>query len=644
MEAKTYALKVRGTAGNLTREANLSLTVKAAGSGGSGGGGSGLGGQVELPPPRSGQGFPGQPPTAGPPSGGAALMGQDRLARVVVTPGILQVRPGEERYLAVWAEDDAGNRYAGDPSYLDLVVYNPAGYEVGWAGPGRIRVKAPGAFREEALVVNVRRKDRSPGLRYLNGVALVGMVELRPEVLAVPEELVGLPVGYELDQATLEARLALFTLEEWLRATRLEVQGEERPALPALVREDPSRGVVFREGQWIAGLGEASPLRGRVREVVARRNGYVLLSVEASLPEEVYARYQEMVDLETVRRAGVDLLEPLPEEPRPHGVRPQAAEDEECTIETKIAAQGKVGREGEGQLSLPLNSVVKCKDGLSVENRMVPSVRVTNFLQPGMSIDLSIEYVSEFALSLKSSPLRSLSFNKSLGRLKTPLGVSGLSLLIEMHLAGLNTLVQGAGEDVEILTASFKVINTFTAGYSGDSGWRFSFDPHAESHLSSPLGRLDGSLDIGRIKAKLQSDIAGVTVGLQVLDVSWVKTIVDSLAKKRTKDKDLGPGDYAAAGLYVTAYPFSTQMSYTYVSRAAALSGPPRSEEDLAGFRMQMAAKVAAGVSGLLKKVVPERFSSYSHTFRPYLQQEASLIPGHNLRVSRRGSQVRVEG
>lgn len=610
VEARTYALKVRGMAGNLTREADLSLTVKAAG----GGGGGGSGGQVELPPPQSGQGFPGQPPTAGPPSGGAALMGQDRLARVVVTPGILQVRPGEERYLAVWAEDEAGNRYAGDPSYLDLVVYNPAGYEVGWAGPGRIRVKAPGAFREEALVVNVRRKGRSPGLRYLNGVALVGMVELKPEVLAVPEELVGLPVRYELDKATLEARLALFTPEELRRATRLEVQGEERPALPALVREDPSRGIVFREGQWIAGLGEASPLRGRVREVVARRGDYVLLSVELALPNEVYARYQEMVDLEAVRQAGVDLLEPLPEEPQPQGVRPQAngQESQECKSEVfKIDFPSSKRVEGGVQVSVPVKLSAECKWNLvklSLEERVVPALKMTNFLKPNMAIDLPIELTGEASLSLYI-PARNLGLpplKKALGHLSAPLGASGLSLLLELHLAGLNVLARAEAkngnfqttEDVEILAANLKSSITLTGGYSWDNGWRASITPNLEYGLSSPLGQLENSLEGSadhpeRIKAKLESDVAGITISLLVLDLSWAKpfiAFIERFAKETIKD--------AAAGLYVSFYPFSTQMSHTFVLREGALGGPPQSEEDRAGFRMQMAPKLVAGISG----------------------------------------------
>lgn len=49
-------------------------------------------------------------------------------------------------------------------------------------------------------------------------------------------------------------------------------------------------------GRWVAFKGEAAML-GRVHEVVARRDGYALLSLEVALPWEVLARYQEEVDL-----------------------------------------------------------------------------------------------------------------------------------------------------------------------------------------------------------------------------------------------------------------------------------------------------------------------------------------------------------
>ncbi|MCS7219618.1 MAG: hypothetical protein NZ846_11770, partial [Thermus sp.] len=172
----TYTLTVKGQAqGQPERTANLTLTVRAAGDGG-GGGGSGL----SLPPPQSGQGFPQPDLQVDPPAGGAEGFRQGRMVRLVVTPQNLILQPGEERLLAVWAEDDRGNRYAGDPGYLELKVYNPGGYEVAWAGPGAVRVRAPRGYVEGTLFVTL--SPRLSGVSQLNGVATATVAELRPGV------------------------------------------------------------------------------------------------------------------------------------------------------------------------------------------------------------------------------------------------------------------------------------------------------------------------------------------------------------------------------------------------------------------------------------------------------------------------------
>jgi hypothetical protein len=249
----TYRLKVRATSGSLTREADLTVTVSA--SGGSGGGGAG---EVSLPPPVSGQGFPQPPLEVGLPEQGASLLAQDRLERVLITPQTMTLTPGEERFLSVWVETESGQRYAGDERYLELKWAGPQGYQVAWAGPGRVRVRAPAAFAEETLFVSVYRRDllQADGKTFLSSVATVAMVEPRPEVVVIPEELVGLPVAYDLDQATVLARLALFPLEDLRRA--LDLEGSDGViTYPALVRIDEGRGITAERlrGQLIVGEG-----------------------------------------------------------------------------------------------------------------------------------------------------------------------------------------------------------------------------------------------------------------------------------------------------------------------------------------------------------------------------------------------------
>jgi hypothetical protein len=331
----TYRLKVRATSGNLTREADLTVTVSASG----GGGGGGAGG-VSLPPPVSGQGFPQPPLEVGPPEQGASLLAQDRLERVLITPQTMTLTPGEERFLSVWVETESGQRYAGDERYLELKWAGPQGYQVAWAGPGRVRVRAPAAFSEETLFVSVYRRDllQADGKAFLSSVATVAMVEPRPEVVVIPEELVGLPVAYDLDQATVLARLALFPLEDLGRA--LDLEGSDGViTYPALVRIDEGRGITAERlrGQLIVGEGEASVLMGRVREVVARRLDVLLLAVEPLLPWEVYARYQEELDLGALARQGViplDLGRAFGDgggAVTPQGLRPQSAsQDRRC--------------------------------------------------------------------------------------------------------------------------------------------------------------------------------------------------------------------------------------------------------------------------------------------------------------------------
>jgi len=319
----TYRLKVRATSGSLTQEAGLTVTVSASGGGGGGGGGgsgggdgsgsgggggSGGAGGIFLPPPVSGQGFPQPPLEVGPPEQGASLLAQDRLKRVLITPQTMTLTPGEERFLSVWVETEGGQRYAGDERYLELKWAGPQGYQVAWAGPGRVRVRAPAAFTEETLFVSVYRKDllQADGKVFLSSVATVAMVQPRPEVVVIPEELVGLPVAYDLDQATVLARLALFPLEDLGRA--LDLDGSDGViTYPALVRMDEGRGITAERlrGQLIVGEGEASVLMGRVREVVARRLDVLLLAVEPLLPWEVYARYQEELDLGALAGQGV---------------------------------------------------------------------------------------------------------------------------------------------------------------------------------------------------------------------------------------------------------------------------------------------------------------------------------------------------
>ncbi|MEN2982778.1 MAG: hypothetical protein ABDH20_09740, partial [Thermus sp.] len=257
-------------------------------------------------------------------------MEQGKLVGVVISPKTLLLLPGEERVLGAWVVDEEGRRYAADPSYLDLKVYNPDGYQVAWVGPGRIRVKAPEAFRDGMLVLNVRRRDME-GKEYLNALATVSMVEVKPGVQVVPEEVLGLPVSYELDEATTLARLNLFPIGEWLRAFFDPPEGsEERPRFGVVVRGG-SNAPQWESlvGRWVFFPGEGG-IYGRVREVVGRRGEYVLLSLEFAWPWEVFERYQRSVDFDAVFSESTGVLpfdgaDLLGEPEEQGGIAPQSA-------------------------------------------------------------------------------------------------------------------------------------------------------------------------------------------------------------------------------------------------------------------------------------------------------------------------------
>ncbi len=257
-----------------------------------------------LPGPVSGSNF--AQPALGlqGPEIGAQLIASEQAYRVVIVPSAILIQPGEKRWLGVWVEDAQGNRYAGDPSYLDLQTFGPEGYRAAWQEPGRILIQAPDQFVADSFLVSVRRKDLEPGRILLNSVSVIGMAQAKSEVSVVAEEKVGFPVSYDaLDAETLRHRFGLFTREEWLRTIDVRIDfPEDRGTFPVLVSQEALTGL--QPGQLIAGEGEAI-FYGRLREVTAQRNGYALLTVEAALPWEVYDFYQTNIDIQSVLRAGM---------------------------------------------------------------------------------------------------------------------------------------------------------------------------------------------------------------------------------------------------------------------------------------------------------------------------------------------------
>lgn len=256
-----------------------------------------------IPEPQSGKAFPQPSLEVGSPEIGARLIEQEKAKRLLISPSTIFIQPGEVRWLGVWVEDEEGNRYAADPSYIDLLAFGPNSYQVSWDGPGRIRVEAPTVQTQDYLYVNVRRKNLKEGDVLYNSISAIRLIQPKTQTFLVNEQWIGYPTNYELDSATLSARVNLFTPAEWTRAFSLEYSEQSLYAFPVLIQENVLANIQI--GQIIAGGGEAL-FYGRLREVVAQRNGYALLSVEEALPWEVFELPEELTsDFEKLTHAGI---------------------------------------------------------------------------------------------------------------------------------------------------------------------------------------------------------------------------------------------------------------------------------------------------------------------------------------------------
>ncbi|WP_448377592.1 COG1470 family protein, partial [Fervidobacterium sp.] len=611
----TYRLKVRATSGGLTREAGLTVTVSASGGGGAG--------EVQLPPPVSGQGFPQPPLEVGPPEQGAALLGQDRLERVLITPQAMTLTPGEERFLSVWVETESGQRYAGDERYLELRWAGPQGYQVAWAGPGRVRVRAPAAFAEETLFISVYRRDLSQaqGKTFLSSVATVGMVEPKPGVVVIPEELVGLPVAYDLDQATLLARLSLFQLEDLGRA--LDLDGSDGVVTyPALVRIDEARGITAERlrGQLIVGEGEASPLMGRVREVVAQRLDVLLLAVEPALPWEVYARYQGEFDLEAVARQGVLLIDTsrseTPSQPGPQGMRPLSQGQGEggvacsppkakvgapVSLDDGVSFAFSLGIESSCQLARALELTLSFGVSLGADRLKIKPERVylEGFVagSGGLEVALKAEVTTRYNESLV------LFYNCA------PVTAWGGSVCLDVSLDALRMveLAQVGGEglelpqDVKVVAVGANVVTE--ARFVYDSAADPSFRPTMNLQLRPFLRVMDlVSLEAQNVSSdgltfRVGSDLFAFGLGFDVFrglkDIVRIVQLLTRGENERYKDSSL-----VVLGVYVNPVTASKEFRYAFFGAAMRQALGGEAPEVAGGVAFEVYPKVKLGLKG----------------------------------------------
>jgi phage terminase large subunit-like protein len=670
----TYRLKVRAASGSLTREADLTVTVSASGDGGGGGAG-----EVSLPLPVSGQGFPQPPLEVGLPEQGASLLAQDRLERVLITPQTMTLTPGEERFLSVWVETESGQRYAGDERYLELKWAGPQGYQVAWAGPGRVRVRAPAAFSEETLFVSVYRRDllQADGKAFLSSVATVAMVEPRPEVVVIPEELVGLPVAYDLDQATVLARLALFPLEDLGRA--LDLDGSDGViTYPALVRIDEGRGITAERlrGQLIVGEGEASVLMGRVREVVARRLDVLLLAVEPALPWEVYARYQEEVDLGALARQGVIPLDPGrafgdgDQAVTPQGLRPQSAsQDRRCQWSApKVEANlsGDLANLPNLWLRAGVKLEGKCK---YADGKVVLSPSLTLTLGAGRFVFSPERFAAESAVGLGGEV--KLTFKGKVDPQEMGLGYTWLfNGAIPLFLGGAFEVYLEYGipafsalrlmGDVRELGTRPGEVDLLVFGARANGSLSLRYDTSQSPALSTissggfqvfletPFQQLAFGSATQSLNLTLNGDLfaLGPTVGVGGTALKALKPLLDLVGILTGRDIQLGKDSVIALAIHV--HPLSTELKYRYVFLEGALGGggEPGSLKSSAALKVKVAVRSPI-LQYLAQKIqlIASILRGVDLTVLRYTRLEGDhrVLPGR-LEVLPGGGQVRLRG
>ncbi|MDQ7040445.1 MAG: VWD domain-containing protein, partial [Rhodothermus sp.] len=259
-----------------------------------------------APGPRSRLGNEPDSVRLGPPIQGQTLIAHDGAAAIVIAPQELTMEPGETRTLGVWVEDFEGNRFAGSEDYLEVVV-GGQGWTAQWIEPGNLEVQAPaeGAIVDSAAVIEVR-SQLLPDSSYYAGQVEIRLVKVKPNVVVVPEEKVVWPVTYPLDEAAIALRRGLFTEAEWAMARRI-VYNPPGILIGVIVQEDSTH--TYQIGEAIVSKGEGFSLGGIIEAVVARNNGYVLLSVRLRPLEELYEFYV-FPDDQKIEQQGISLVNP----------------------------------------------------------------------------------------------------------------------------------------------------------------------------------------------------------------------------------------------------------------------------------------------------------------------------------------------
>jgi hypothetical protein len=605
------------------------------------------GGPLQLPRPVSGRDFAQPSLEVGAPEVGARLVLElDQAQRLVISPHVVTVQPGEVRWFGVWVEDEQGNRYAGDPRYLEVKTFGPSGYRWSWEGPGRLRVEAPNEFVKEGFVVNVRRKDLEPERIFLNTLATLSMVKPQAYTAVIAEELVGYPVNYELNDATVMQRLQLFAAQEWQRAIDIKLEGvAERPVFPVLVKDEAVAGLTV--GQPIFGEGEAG-FYGLLKEVVARRNGYALLAVELAAPWEVFERYQEEIDLGAIWRADIipyDLgrlvatVEAAPSEVAAQSVTAQSSSSA-CKWDTpKLKGKATWGDTVTFTLGVPW----KCKyslDTLLLEislnlnfNAGAGKFQVTSRDGIKGQIESGVEPELKTTISFQSTDVRAPEF---LPRITWPIFATAVfSIYFDAALDPLNAnaivdcdknasnLNDCVGVKAELLSGSFKTLLA-SRFKIGSKDWFEFLPPKLSASLATPFFSLAIDTDSLKQTTKLSSNLISAGIGVAFADFGPLNRIIKLLNLAQ-----LALDDDATAifGVLAKVNPIAAKYEQVQISKGYALQETSDLPSRKLSFNVATSVEAKGFLAEILSKTLKLDTLQLIKEFPPYYSIEHKDAP-----------------
>jgi hypothetical protein len=419
------------------------------------------------------------------------------------------------------------------------------------------------------------------------------------------------------------------------------------------------------------GEGEASVLMGRVREVVARRLDVLLLAVEPALPWEVYARYQEEVDLGALARQGViplDLGRAFGDRSgaaTPQGLRPQSAsQDRRCewsAPEVEVNVAGELTNLPNLWLQAGVKLGVECK---YANDKVVLSPSLTLTLGAGRFVFRPERFAAESAvglgleakLTLKGSvdPQEMGSGYRWLFNGAIPLftvGAFDVNLEYGIPAFSLLRIMPDPGNmpQADLVAFGARADGSLSLRYDTGQSPALSATPSVnfQFFLETPFQQLAFDPATRSLNLTLNGDLFafGPTLGVGGTILKTLKPLL--LLVGILTGRDIRLGEDSLIGLAIHLHPLSTELGYRYVFLLGALGGAePGSLQSGAALKAKVAVR-----SPILQylaqrnRLIASILAGVDLTVLRYtrLEGEHRVLPGR-LEVLPGGGQVRLRG